>query len=102
MARGSWSEKAPVRIYGGGHAPEALEAALWCFHRGHGFRDAVLAAVNLGGDADATAAITGQLAGAHHGVAGIPPAWRGSLALQPTLLALADGLLEGALKRISA
>ena len=101
VARGSWAEKPPARIYGGGQAPEALEASLWCFHRGRGFRDAVLAAVNLGGEADITAAITGQLAGAHYGAAGIPSAWRGSVALRSTIAALADGLLERALARIN-
>ena len=37
------------------------------------FADAVLRAANLGDDADTTAAIAGQLAGARWGVAGIPP-----------------------------
>lgn len=101
VARGGWSEKAPARIFGGGQAPEALEAALWCFDRGRSFRDVVLTAANLGGDADTTAAIAGQLAGAHYGAAGIPAAWRGSLALQPTLASLADGLLERALARLA-
>jgi ADP-ribosylglycohydrolase len=101
VARGSWVEKAPARVFGGGQAPEALEAALWCLQRARSYRDAVLAAANLGGDADTTAAITGQLAGACHGAAGIPEAWRGSLALRPKVLALADGLLERALARIS-
>jgi len=101
VARGSWAEKAPARIFGGGQAPQALEAALWCFNRGRGFREAVLAAANLGGAADTTAAITGQLAGAYHGAAGIPAAWRESVALRPRILALADGLLERALARIS-
>ena len=32
------------------------------------------AAVNLGGDADATGAMVGQLAGAHYGASGIPAA----------------------------
>jgi len=101
VARGGWSEKAPARIFGGGQAAAALEAALWCFDRGRSFREAVLAAANLGGDADVTAALTGQLAGAHYGAAGIPAAWRESIALRPTVLALADGLLERALARLA-
>ncbi len=102
VARGSWAEKEPARIFGGGQAAEALEAALWCFNRARNFRDAVLAAANLGGDADATAAIAGQLAGAHYGAAGIPAAWRGSIAREPIVRELADGLLERALARINA
>jgi len=100
VARGSWAEKAPPRIFGGGQAVDALEAALWCLNRGRTFRDIVLAAANLGGDADTTAAIAGQLAGALHGAAAIPASWRGSIALEPTVLGLADDLLERALARI--
>ena len=54
---------------------ESLEAALWCFHHTDDFRGAVLQAVNLGDDADTTAAVCGQIAGAHYGVAGIPAEW---------------------------
>jgi ADP-ribosyl-[dinitrogen reductase] hydrolase len=61
----------------------------------------VLAAVNLGGDADATGAIVGQLAGAHFGSAGIPSVWRSSIVLAPTIVGAADELLERALRRIT-
>jgi ADP-ribosylglycohydrolase len=102
VARGSWAEKAPPRIFGGGQAVDGLEAALWAFSRGSSFRDAVLAAVNLGGDADTSGAIVGQLAGAHYGAAGLPPAWRSSIALAPRIVEMADELLERALRRIAA
>jgi ADP-ribosylglycohydrolase len=102
VARGSWAEKLPPRIFGGGQAVDGLEAALWAFSRGNSFRDAVLAAVNLGGDADTTGAIVGQLAGAHYGAAGLPPAWRSSIALAPRIVETADELLERALRRIAA
>ena len=39
-----------------------------------------LSAVNLGDDADTTAAIYGQIAGAYYGVDGIPEEWLGKLA----------------------
>jgi ADP-ribosyl-[dinitrogen reductase] hydrolase len=39
-----------------------------------------LAAANLGGDADTTAAIAGQLAGALYGAGGIPQEWLERLA----------------------
>lgn len=101
VAGGSWLDRAPPRIYGGGQAPEALEAVLWALRRAQGFRDGALAAVNLGGDADTTGAIYGQLAGAHFGATGIPAGWRSTLARQELLTATADGLLEGALARIA-
>jgi ADP-ribosyl-[dinitrogen reductase] hydrolase len=55
-------------------------------------RPAVLAAANLGDDADTTAAITGQIAGAFYGVEGIPAAWRSRLAMGEEIDAAARGL----------
>ena len=101
VARGSWADKSPPRIFGGGQAAEALEAALWALSRARSYRDAVLAAANLGGDSDVTASIVGQLAGAHFGAAAIPAAWRGSIAARGRIIELADGLLELALSRIA-
>jgi ADP-ribosylglycohydrolase len=57
-----------------GHALRSLEAALWAFGSTDGFEACVLAAVNLGNDADTVGAIAGQLAGAHYGLEGIPEA----------------------------
>lgn len=92
VARGGWRDKAPPRIHGGGQAPAALEAALWAFERGASLREVVLAAVNLGGDADTTGAIAGQLAGAHFGAQGVPAAWRAALAQRERVETLADAL----------
>ena len=52
------------QIRGNGYVVDALEAALWCFWTTDTFSAAVLAASNLGDDADTTAAICGQVAGA--------------------------------------
>jgi len=51
-----------------------------------------LKATNLGDDADTTAAICGQLAGAHYGESGIPPDWLDKLAMRSTITAFADRL----------
>jgi ADP-ribosyl-[dinitrogen reductase] hydrolase len=51
-----------------------------------------LLAVNLGDDADTTAAIYGQLAGAFYGLEDIPVAWRGKLAFDQQILGFADQL----------
>jgi ADP-ribosyl-[dinitrogen reductase] hydrolase len=75
VARGSYRRKPPSSIKGSGYVVESLEAALWAFHDASTFRDAVLAAVNLGQDADTTGAICGQLAGAYFGSDGIPEEW---------------------------
>ncbi|AEL08159.1 dinitrogenase reductase activating glycohydrolase [Xanthomonas campestris pv. raphani 756C] len=60
------------------------------------FADAVLRAANLGDDADTTAAICGQLAGAFYGIDGIPAAWRERVQDAAEIVALADRLYEAA------
>jgi ADP-ribosyl-[dinitrogen reductase] hydrolase len=94
VAGGSYRSKEPPEIRGGGYVVAALEAALWALDRNHDFRSTVLAAANLGDDADTTAAIAGQLAGAEYGVDGIPAEWRERVYLGDEIVALADGLLE--------
>ena len=92
IAYGAWMTKPESSIRGSGYCIESLEAALWCFHRGTDFRDCVLRAVNLGDDADTTAAITGQLAGAHYGASGIPAEWRAKVAQQKLITEFATKL----------
>jgi ADP-ribosylglycohydrolase len=55
---------------------DCLEAGLWCFWTIGNFRDAILKSANLGDDADTTAAVCGQIAGAYYGSSGIPEAWK--------------------------
>lgn len=57
-------------------APEAVGLAFGAFIAADGdFRDSVLTAVNMGRDADTTAAVAGALAGALGGTDAIPPQW---------------------------
>ena len=57
-------------------APEAVGLAFGAFAAARGdFRTAVLTAVNMGRDADTTAAVAGALAGALHGASAIPRIW---------------------------
>lgn len=79
VALGAWKSKHVDEIRGSGYAVESLEAAAWCFAQTDSFEGAVLAAANLGDDADTTAAIAGQLAGAFYGRSGIPARWRDTL-----------------------
>ena len=71
----------------------SLRAALWCVGRTFLFNEAVLLAANLGEDADTTAAITGQLAGAIYGADEIPPKWREALPWNDRIAALANKLI---------
>lgn len=80
VAAGSFKRKEPPEIMGTGHVTESLEAALWAFYKSSSFEEGCLLAVNLGRDADTTAAVFGQVAGAHYGIDGIPVAWRECLA----------------------
>jgi ADP-ribosyl-[dinitrogen reductase] hydrolase len=52
-----------------------LEAALWAVETTGSFEDALIAAVNLGHDADTVGAVTGQIAGARYGFEAIPQRW---------------------------
>lgn len=92
LARGAYRDKPVTAIRGSGYVVESLEAALWCLWHTDTFEAAVLAAVNLGDDADTTAAVCGQLAGALYGVEAIPVRWRERLVMGPLLLDLADRL----------
>jgi ADP-ribosyl-[dinitrogen reductase] hydrolase len=101
IADGAYFQKSDSEIRGSGYVVESLEAALWCFHRTSTFEDAVLTAANLGEDADTTAAICGQIAGAFYGVGEIPTKWLQLLARRGLIEGLADRL-EGGLKLSTA
>jgi ADP-ribosylglycohydrolase len=90
---GSYRESHPPQIRGTGYVVQSLEAALWAFYHGEDFQQGALLAANLGDDADTTAAIYGQLAGAVHGEAGIPVAWRSRLSHHDLIVEMADALL---------
>ena len=94
VARGSWRTKEPPTIRGTGYCVTALEAAIWAVAGADDFRSAVLRAANLGDDADTTAAIAGQLAGARWGASGIPDRWRSKLALGSRINELARHLFR--------
>ncbi|MFE1293665.1 ADP-ribosylglycohydrolase family protein [Streptomyces sp. NPDC058731] len=52
-----------------------LGSAVWALRTTGGFEDALRAAVDLGGDTDTVAAVTGGLAGAYYGLDAIPAHW---------------------------
>ncbi|MCC6976686.1 MAG: ADP-ribosylglycohydrolase family protein [Candidatus Melainabacteria bacterium] len=94
IAAGSFKTKEPPAIRGSGYAAHSLEATLWAFHKSNDFVSGVLLAANLGEDADTTAAIFGQLAGAFYGIDGIPFDWVLKLAKRDEILRLSDDLYE--------
>ena len=95
IAFGSFKRKEPPEIKGSGYVVRSLEAALWAFYRSCSFEEGCLLAANLGDDADTTAAIHGQLAGAFYGKEGIPERWLTKLAHRPLIEEYAGKLFEG-------
>jgi ADP-ribosylglycohydrolase len=86
----------------GESAPAALASACEVFAGTHNFRDAVLAAANLGGNSDVVAAVCGALAGAHYSAGAIPGLWRNSLTKKELIEGFADRLLAHALLELGA
>ena len=96
VAGGSFKRREPPEIRGTGYVVDALEAALWALHKSQDFREGATMAANLGDDADTTAAIYGQIAGAHYGLNGIPAEWRQRLTMSAEITAMADKLYDHA------
>lgn len=68
----SWPEQA---LRPTGYTVDTLACALWCAANSQSFEQAVVKAVNLGGDADTVGAVTGGLAGIMYGYGAIPVRW---------------------------
>ena len=94
IAQGSYLDKPMENIKGTGYVIDCLEAALRCFADSDNFNDAILLAANLGDDADTTAAVCGQLAGAFYGVSGIRQDWQDKIFMRAEILAFADKLYQ--------
>jgi ADP-ribosyl-[dinitrogen reductase] hydrolase len=67
-------------IHSGGYVLHTLEASLWCLFNTDNYADAVLKAVNLGGDTDTTGCVTGGLAGLLYGCEEIFEVWINEIA----------------------
>ena len=80
-----------------GYVVDSFAAALHCIFTTDSFEEAVIKAVNLGGDADTIGAITGGLAGALYGHEAIPERWKNRL--DPKDCAELDALCEVAALR---
>jgi len=94
IAQESYLKKSIADIRGTGYVVESLEAALWCFEKSDSFESAILSAVNLGDDADTTAAVCGQLAGTYYGYKGMPSHWKEQLCMHDKILGICDELFN--------
>jgi ADP-ribosyl-[dinitrogen reductase] hydrolase len=95
---GSWRGKRRDAIRATGYVAHSLEASLWSLGRTGDYRAAIFTAANLGEDADTTAAITGQLAGALYGASNIPSDLIARLAWGPRIQGMAAALAKRGLK----
>ena len=75
---------------------EALAISLYCaLKHFDSFEDALIAAVNHGGDSDSTGAVTGNILGAAVGYEAIPQFFKDDLELHDVILHMADDLYKG-------
>ncbi len=73
---------------------EALAIAVACAVGAQSFDEGIIAATNHSGDADSTAAICGNLLGAHLGLGAIGPGWLEELDGVDVVAAAADDVIE--------
>ncbi|MBF0471132.1 MAG: ADP-ribosylglycohydrolase family protein [Gammaproteobacteria bacterium] len=93
IAMGSFRTKSPPEIIGSGFVVQSMEAALWAFYHSTSFEEGALLAANLGYDADTTAAIYGQLAGAFYGLEHLPAKWLSLVAMRKEITTLIERLV---------
>jgi ADP-ribosyl-[dinitrogen reductase] hydrolase len=89
---GGVSEQQADTLNAGGYVLSTLQSAFWAVTTHDSFEEAVVAAVNLGQDADTTGAVAGALAGARWGASEIPDRWLDVLIARDELVTLADSI----------
>lgn len=77
-------------IRSGGYVIDTIETVIYCLKNTDNYRDAVLKAVNLGGDTDTNAAICGGLAGIYYSFDEIPIYWIESIPHLDRVLSLCE------------
>lgn len=83
----------------GGYVVNTLVNAIWCFFQMDTLEEAVSGAVALGLDTDTTAAVTGALAGAFHGLKAVPEKWLYSLEEADRIRSAASVLYRASLEQ---
>jgi len=82
-------------IRSSGYVVDTLEASIWCILTTTSYKEAVLKAVNLGGDTDTTGAVVGGLAGLLYGEFDIPEEWKRLIARRRDIEDLAGRMIDG-------
>lgn len=95
LAASRTSPQVAIKKLGGGWiAEEALAIAVFSCLRAKTLPEALLMAVNHGGDSDSTGSIAGNLMGAWHGTEDIPEHWLSRLELRGVIETVADDLYD--------
>ena len=66
---------------------------MWASQTTDNFEEALIEAVNLGGDADSIGAVCGQIAGAYYGYSAIPERWLSAIKDREKLDALIEAFM---------
>ena len=77
-----------------GYIVDSLEAAIWVTLKSENYKEAVIGAINLGGDTDTIGALTGALAGIVYGYDFIPEEWKDNIAKKEYLMDIIEELSE--------
>ena len=80
------------QVKSSGYVRDSYEAAFWAFENTDSFRECIILAANLAGDADTVAAIAGQIAGRVYGLESIPTEWLDKLAWREKIETMAESL----------
>jgi ADP-ribosyl-[dinitrogen reductase] hydrolase len=75
-----------------GYVLDTVDCAIWAVMNTDSFEEAIIEAVNLGGDTDTVAAVAGAIAGAFYGESDIPVRWLNVLQNREHIAELADKL----------
>ncbi|OTF01904.1 ADP-ribosylglycohydrolase family protein [Halorubrum sp. SD683] len=96
LARGDSPEslKTPDSLKTSGYVVHSLQTALHDGLRAESAEEAIVTAVNRGGDTDTIGAIAGAVAGARFGADALPDRWLAAIDETAELRSLADGLVE--------
>lgn len=93
IAQAAYLDKTYDELNGSGYVINTLETALWCFNNTNSFKEAILKTVNVGDDADTTAAVCGQIAGAYYGYESIPQDWKNALYMEKEIGVMVEQLM---------
>ena len=77
-----------------GYVVDSLEACIWLLLKSENYKEAVIGAINLGGDTDTIGALTGALAGILFGYESIPESWLEKIARREYLMDIFEEFSE--------